>query len=135
MDASYTKKSVCAVTQHRVNEEAETNPDLFKHNGKINVLRVLCYLGFDIRTHLYNNNITIQNDALIRSTQFPRKCYRTKVYQGYVRMAANPEGGFHTNKYHHMLKEYETYGTLQAKNVLDYIKEEELLDINEFGGK
>ncbi len=156
MDNEQFQRVTTAVTQHLVDEVTETNLELFKPNGVQNVNAVLCYLGFDIRPKLDNRkaindrvtgqevgyeqyNAECRYNALIRSSQFPTKCYRTKIYKGFLRNAANlkeeynPKGEkyfFDKSRHHHLGKLYEKVGVLQSVDVLQYIKAEDLIEIN-----
>lgn len=156
MTDTYKPNSVCAVTLHKVMEVADSNPAFFKtSSGKMNLLRVLMYLGFDVKEglHVKNDirdrssgevigyqqyNVTFQKNALIRSTNYPQMCYTTATFKGYLRNAAvitaGGEATLSKNKLHHMKEVYDKVGVLEPSNLFNYIKEDDLELISSYGG-
>lgn len=145
MQDFYDRKPVCAVTEHKVFEVAERNPELFMQGGEINIPRVLFYLGFDIRSKddIHNYNYTVQEDFRIRSSKYPRKCYATKVYSGDVRNAVKVVNGqpvfregkpvFDKERLHAMAPVYEGGAVLQADDIDKFVTPDMLMDISEIG--
>ncbi|CAH9014318.1 putative coil containing protein [Vibrio phage 501E54-1] len=126
---------MCSVTTHLVNEVAESNPEVFMNNGVVSTLRVLYYLGFDVRQDLPRNNVQLHKDILIRSNQFLRKGYKADVYKGYLRHAVDTkqpfddEGNVRLNKgkLHAMKKYYHEFEILEARDITKYVAEEDML--------
>lgn len=152
MEIGYEKGQHCAVTHHFVQELSETNKELFKNpDGSINIPRCLMYLGFDVKVNLtvegydrdgfYNKmNYSVKHDMLIRSTQYPTKAYKTTVYSGWLRKAANTIGVKDKNgnvpmlnpkKLHHLQDVYRKIGIIQATDLGKFVNKEDLLDLDE----
>ena len=150
----YSKQTMAAVTEHLVMEVAEEKPHLFIRNGKVDINSVLYYLGIDVDTRivaegkdrdgLWNvNNYSIQYDKMVRSIQFPRKSYKTTIYKGYIRNAVKVDengklqydaSGYpmkDKTKHHHLKELYDKFEVLQAKDILRYMKEEDMVDLCE----
>ncbi|AUR91606.1 hypothetical protein NVP1161O_164 [Vibrio phage 1.161.O._10N.261.48.C5] len=141
MEIGYEKGTHCAATDHIVQELADSNPALFKmYNGEVDIARCLMYLGFDVRTDLPNFNVEVVKDMLIRSSQYPNKAYRTIVYRGWLRGAANTQGVRDKNgnvptlnpkKLHHLRDLYMKVGILQATDLDEFVSPEDLLDLDD----
>lgn len=152
MELNYEQGTHCAATHHIVQEIAESNPDMFiQPNGEINIPRCLFYLGFDVRMDItvegkdrdgyYNrHNYNSKDNMLIRSSQYPTKAYRTTVYSGWLRGAANIEGVKDKNgnipklnpkRLHHLQDVYRKVGILQATDLDKFVRKEDLLDLDD----
>ncbi|CAH9014370.1 putative coil containing protein [Vibrio phage 424E50-1] len=126
---------MCSATTHLIQEVAESNPEVFMNNGVVSTLRVLYYLGFDVKQDLPRGNVQLHKDILIRSSQFRRKAYYADVYKGYLRHAVDAkqpfdeEGNVRLNKgkLHSTKKCYHEFEILQAKDITKYVAEEEML--------
>lgn len=135
MELGYDKSTMCSVTTHLVQEVAESNPEVFMHNGVVSTLRVLYYLGFDVKEDLLYGNVSLHKDELIRSNQFKTKAYRADVYKGYLRKAvdvANPrtaDGKVQLNPYklHAAKSFYHKVEILQAPDITKYVAEEDFV--------
>lgn len=152
MEVGYEQGTHCAVTEHFIEELAESNPSLFKSpSGEINIPRCLMYLGFDVRTdiivsgkdkygHHNKFNYSWVDNMYIRSTQYPTKAYRCTVYRGWLRKAANTAGvkdkhgnvpALNPKKLHHLEDLYKRVGILQATDLGKFIPIEELEDLDD----
>lgn len=140
MKLEYSDKYTCCVTHHLVDEVSLENPELLRNrSGTIRLYETLYYLGFKVNFGMLNKNISIHPDCLIRSSEDYTKCYRTKVYKGIVRKAVLnvKDGNIIYDKYnhHHLLDDYLAHEVLQASNLSKYIEKDELLNVEDFGGK
>ena len=135
----YDRKLTGSVTEHKVIEVAESNPELFMPEGEVCVPRVLFYLGLDVRSSMYDNNYSVEDDFLIRSTKFPTKAYKTRVYSGDVRKATKiDENGNPVpdkDKIHPMSQVYLAVNVLQADNIERFVSEKDMIDVSTIGNK
>lgn len=141
MELGYEQGTHCAVTEHFIEELAESNTSLFKTpSGEINIPRCLMYLGFDVRTDLPNFNVEKVDNMYIRSTQYTTKAYRCTVYRGWIRKAANTYGVkdkegnvpmLNPKKLHHLQDLYKRVGILQATDLNKFVPYETLEDLDD----
>ncbi len=135
MELGYDKSTMCSVTTHLVNEVAESNPEVFMNNGVVSTLRVLYYLGFDVKQDLPYGNVKLHKDILIRSNQFRTKAYKADVYKGYLRHAVDTKRPFDANgnvnlnkgKLHAAKRCYHEYEILQPVDITKYVAEEDFV--------
>ena len=139
MEVEYTKGTTCCVTHHLVEEVSWTNPKLFRDKGGVKLYETLYHLGFNINWRMNNKNVSTHKNVLIRSNENYEECYYTKIHKGWVRNAVDYVDGtevvYDRYKFHHMLDQYNKYEVLQPDNLSDYVKDDELLKVEDFGGK
>ena len=136
----YNDKMACSVTHHLVDEVSREFPESLRSiRGELLLPETLYFLGFDIKTGMSNKNFSKHPDTLIRSLTDKEKCYKTLVYKGKLRHAVksviNGEIIYHENEMHHLMDEYNTYEVLQPEDLSKYVSDDELLWIEDFGGK
>ncbi len=140
-ELEYTEGTTCSVSYGLVHETAQTMPEVFyDKNSEIRIPSVLHHLGFNIHFKGHNRNFSKHENVLIRSNENPLQCYFTDVYRGWYRNAVKevtPEGKiiYDKHSFHELANEYNKYEVLQPTNLSDYIDEEDLLFIDDFGGK
>ncbi len=140
-ELEYTEGTTCSVSYGLVHETAQLYPEMFyDKNSEIRIYDVLHYLGFQVNYQMWNKNVSKHENVLIRSNENPLQCYYTDVWRGWVRNAVKevtPEGKiiYDKHSFHELAKEYSKYEVLQPTNLSDYIDEEDLLFIDDFGGK
>lgn len=145
MELEYSVDTTCSVTHHLVDEVSRAHPEQLMQDGEVSVYRTLYFLGFDIKNSLYNKNVTKEYDKLIRSMQYPRKCYYASVYTGFLRNkiksvdTCEVDGklikvNYDKGQYHFLKDSYNKHEVLQAGNIDNYVTFEEFLDIDSFGG-
>ena len=127
-DLDYHDNFPCSVTFHLVHEVAHSEPEKFLNkNNEIKTYEVLHYLGFNIDKHTHTRDITEVPQVLIRNNHNQRTCYYADIYKGLVR---NIKGASHP-----LLDEYMRYEVLQPTNLSTYVSDDELFNIDDFGGK
>ncbi len=145
MELEYNVDTTCSVTHHLVDEVARSHPEHLMQDGEVSVYRTLYFLGFNIKNSLYNKNVTKECGKLIRSMQYPRKCYYTDVYTGFLRNKIKSvdicevdgkliKVNYDSGRYHFLKDSYNKHEVLQAGNIDNYVSFEEFLDIETFGG-
>ncbi|QXN60208.1 hypothetical protein KUA24_141 [Vibrio phage HNL01] len=146
--------ALAAVTEHLVDEVARAMPDEFMKGNEVNTLKVLHFLGMYTSKAkgdgegYYNGGVTFYKDQVVRNTDKPYLTYRCGVYRGLVRkevIGSREVTSFETNpeteevypvrkiknivQHHKMVDVYEKYGTLQAQNIGNYVKESDMVNI------
>ena len=129
----------CCVTHSLLDEVSWTLPTLLRRNGEVSVYRTLFYLGFKIKKSIGNRNVSIHKDMLIRSSEDNEQCYRDTVYKGVLRKGVKDfkDGNiiYHKHEFHHLLDKYLEREVLQPSDLKDYILDQEIKWIEDFGGK
>lgn len=120
----------CSVTKELVEYIADSNPKLFKPTGRVNVGRVLFYLGFRVRQGrqegegLFTGGYKIIPDVYVRDNTQPTKAYKTTIYAGNVRKEiVGFENGvpvYEKREYHRMWDLYQKYEVLTVENVRNH---------------
>lgn len=140
MELEYTEGTTCCVTHHLVDEIGRSYPELLMDDkGNVDTYKTLYHLGFNVNFNMYNRNVSVHKKTLVRSNDNFEECYYTTVYKGFIRNAVDSvEEGvitYNRNKFHHMYDMYRQFEVLQPVNLSNYVSKDELLKIEDFGGK
>jgi hypothetical protein len=140
LELDYSQEVSCCVTDHLVQEVSKLHPELFiDKNGKVKLYEVLFHLGFNIKIKDISKNVSVHDDALIRSMSDHEKCYKARVYKGVVRQAVlsvvNGDITFDKYNMHELAKAYDKYEVLQPVNLNEYVSSEDLFWVKDFGNR
>lgn len=123
------------VTSHLVEEVACSEPERFlEPNGEVRVYKVLEYLGFKVKHNLYNKDIVVLKDILVRTRDKPYLVYHADVYKGHIRKEKAGHNGAKTLwRFHPLYDEYDKRGVLQPNDLSKYVDDTEFEEITDIG--
>lgn len=136
----HLEKVACSVSHHLVEEVSAEYPETLRDiRGNILIPETLHFLGFDVKVGMQDKNVSTHHNMMIRSNKDKTRCYKTTVYKGRVRKAikgvVNGVIEYERHKMHELLDHYNTYEVLQPDDLSKYVKEEDLLYIEDQGGR